>query len=113
MSHFDFATATRIIFGPGALRQAGALAKDFGRRALVVTGREASRAAPLLDDLRRNGVEAAAFPTHGEPELETVQQGLDESVEAARRMDRYVTDLLGGRPRSDGLSRIGADRSLG
>ena len=36
---FEFATATKIIFGAGTLREAGAAAKGFGQRALVVTGR--------------------------------------------------------------------------
>jgi alcohol dehydrogenase class IV len=42
---FEFATATKIIFGAGTLREAGAAAKEFGQRALVVTGRDAKRAA--------------------------------------------------------------------
>ena len=36
---FEFATANRIIFGPGTAREAGRLARELGRRALVVTGR--------------------------------------------------------------------------
>ena len=73
---FEFATATRIIFGAGAAREAGALAKDFGRRALVVTGRNTERAHFLLDSLRSNGVDWVLFPTTGEPAIDTVEQGL-------------------------------------
>ena len=73
---FEFATATRIIFGPGTLRQAGAAAKESGRRALVVTGREPRRAEALLKALAKEGVEVVTFPVHGEPELRTVDQGV-------------------------------------
>lgn len=74
---FEFATATRIIFGAGALAEVGPAAATMGRRALVVTGRNAARAAPLLGLLAQHGVEAATFPVVGEPTLETVRRGLD------------------------------------
>src|SRR2546428_6685860 len=45
---FEFATATRIIFGASALRGVGLVAKEFGDRALVVTGKGVDRARPLL-----------------------------------------------------------------
>ena len=46
---FEFATATRIIFGVGRVREVGAIAQTFGRRALVVTGgRPAFRIRLLL-----------------------------------------------------------------
>ena len=73
---FEFATATKIIFGAGTLRQAGAAAKEFGQRALVVTGRDAKRAGPLLKILREAGVNAVTFSVAGEPELPTVDQGM-------------------------------------
>src|SRR5207247_9546375 len=44
---FEFATATRIIFGAGTLREIGRLAKELGQRALLVTGRNLSRVEPL------------------------------------------------------------------
>lgn len=74
--NFEFATATRIIFGAGALRNIGALAGEFGRRALVVTGRDSSRAEKLLASLRQAGVRAAAFSVVGEPEIPAVETGV-------------------------------------
>ena len=74
-ARFEFATATRIVFGAGAANNAGALAKEFGRRALVVTGRDVKRAERLLTNLQSAGVSAAIFPVTGEPELATVDQG--------------------------------------
>jgi alcohol dehydrogenase class IV len=73
---FEFATAIRIIFGPGALREIGTLAAEFGKRALVVTGRDVSRAEKLLMPLREAGVSAATFSVTGEPEISTVESGV-------------------------------------
>jgi len=64
---FEFATATRIVFGAGALRDAGSAARDLGRRAFVVTGRHPARAAPLLDRLAAAAVAAEVFALAGEP----------------------------------------------
>jgi alcohol dehydrogenase class IV len=73
--NFEFATAARIVFGPGALNNAGKNLKVYGRRALVVTGRSASRAEKLLADLQANDVNPVTFAVPGEPELATVEQG--------------------------------------
>ena len=50
---FEFATASRIIFGEGKLAEAPAAIEGFGRKALVVTGRTPTRAAPLLKLLKK------------------------------------------------------------
>ncbi len=73
---FEFATAARVIFGPGVLREVGPFALGFSPRALVVTGANPHRAEPLLSLLREQGVSAIPFPVRGEPELATVQQGV-------------------------------------
>src|ERR1051325_5230843 len=75
---FEFATAGRIVFGPGALAEAGAIAKEFGQRALVVTGRDPRRAQPLLDQLARVRVAALTFTVAGEPTIETAAAGVNE-----------------------------------
>jgi alcohol dehydrogenase class IV len=72
---FEFATATRILFGAGTLREAGPIARALGTRALVVTGCSRERAAPLLDTLDQNGVAAVAFGVTGEPTLAAVREG--------------------------------------
>src|ERR1017187_1082596 len=72
---FEFATATTIIFGAGTLRGAGAVAKASGKRALVVTGRDAKRAGPLLEILREAGVAAPTFSVAGAPGVSTIEQG--------------------------------------
>jgi alcohol dehydrogenase class IV len=74
---FEFATATRIIFGNSVLREADLIARRFGRRALVVTGRDARRAEPLLSGLRESEMDVVPFAVDGEPEIATVQQGTE------------------------------------
>jgi alcohol dehydrogenase class IV len=74
---FEFATAGRIVFGPGAIKEAGKLAAEFGARALVVTGRDTRRAEPLLASLREHGLLFSLFSVPGEPELSTVQAGVN------------------------------------
>src|SRR5207247_935381 len=73
---FEFATATRIIFGAGTLLEVGLLAKEFGRCALVVTGRDPSRAKRLTAILNQQGVSSLLFAVPGEPEIKTVQNGI-------------------------------------
>ena len=73
---FEFATATRIIFGAGTLDEVGLLAREFGSRALVVTGAEPRRAEPLLALLREQGLGSATFSVCGEPEIKTVGEGV-------------------------------------
>ena len=73
---FEFATATRIIFGPGTLREVGPIAREFGPRALVVTGADPRRAEPLLAVLREHSLGSSIFSVRGEPEIETVRQGV-------------------------------------
>jgi alcohol dehydrogenase class IV len=80
---FEFATATRIIFGAGTLREIGPLAADMGRRALVVTGRDAARAEPLLEALSAEGIGSAIFAVPGEPTTGVVQQGVEQARQAA------------------------------
>jgi alcohol dehydrogenase class IV len=72
---FEFATATRILFGPGTLREVASAARTLGRRVLIVTGRSTERAASLGADLAAAGISSAFFSVSEEPSLELVRQG--------------------------------------
>ena len=74
-TRFEFATASRIIFGVGRLLEAGDVARSLGRRALVVTGRTSARAEPLLAVLRKHGVSSVTFSVSGEPDVDAVRRG--------------------------------------
>jgi alcohol dehydrogenase class IV len=71
---FEFSTAGRIVFGCGTLAQAAPAAAAFGKKALVVTGRNPQRAAPLLDLLKKEGVACKTFAVSGEPTVEMARQ---------------------------------------
>lgn len=73
MPAFEFATAARILFGEGTLRQVAAAAASLGRRALVVTGASPQRAALLLKALEGAGVSTVPFSVPGEPTLDLVR----------------------------------------
>lgn len=64
---FEFATASRIVFGPGKVRELPAAAAEMGRRALLVTRASA--------DFQRLGIVGEPFPIHGEPTVDMVRQG--------------------------------------
>jgi alcohol dehydrogenase class IV len=72
---FEFATATRIVFGAGAAAQLGEIAQPFGRRALLVTGRDPARTSHLASHLKARGIDAAVFVQSGEPHVADVERG--------------------------------------
>ena len=74
---FDFATATKISFGPGVLRELRPLSGGFGSHALVVTGRNPDRAAPLLTILTEAALAYTIYPTDGEPTIEDARRGVE------------------------------------
>ena len=65
---WEFATAGRILFGPGARRQLRETASLLGRRPLLATGRHAAD----LDLVRDLGA-AATFIVEGEPTVEAMR----------------------------------------
>ena len=67
---FEFATATRIIFGEGTAATLPDLARTFGARPLVVTGASRARAAAFVSVLS-----AETFAVSGEPTVEMVREG--------------------------------------
>jgi alcohol dehydrogenase class IV len=91
--NFEFATATRIIFGAGSIRKIGALGLEMGRQALVVTGIGSKLADPLVKILSASGINFKIFEVDREPTVELVNQG----VKLARReMCDLVIGLGGG-----------------
>ncbi len=73
---FEFATANRILFGPGVLSQVGEIAEGFGKKALVVSGRSTPARDLLLEKLAEKHVAASVYPVQGEPSLETAEGGI-------------------------------------
>jgi alcohol dehydrogenase class IV len=93
MTRFEFATATRIVFGAGALSQAGSIAQGFGRSAFLVTGSKPQRAQPLRQFLKTSGLGVTSFAVPGEPEIADVEAGAALAKEAG---SRFVISFGGG-----------------
>ena len=72
---FEFATAARILFGVGKVREVPAAAAAMGRRALVVTGASPELAAVLVAGLEAAGVACLPLAVAGEPTIEMVRRG--------------------------------------
>jgi alcohol dehydrogenase class IV len=89
---FEFATATRILFGAGVRSELPAIAQALGRRALLVHGSSADRAEPVTSALRAAGLSCVTWPVGGEPYVEQVVAGRD----LARSHDCDVVLSVGG-----------------
>ncbi len=101
---FEFATAARIIFGPGTLAEIGPLAAEMGSRVLVVIGKSADRAAPLVEHLDRHGVKTVTFPIYQEPTVDLAEHG----VQQVRRCGCDVVLGFGGGSAIDAAKAIAA-----
>ncbi len=74
---FEFATAGRIIFGPGTVAELGPIARAIGRRAFVVTRKDKVRHAGVINDLEGAGLRCTLFGVAGEPAVDLVREGAD------------------------------------
>jgi alcohol dehydrogenase class IV len=117
---FEFATATRIVFGEGTASSLPDLVRTLGSRPMVVTGASRERAATLVAALS-----AETFAVHGEPTVELVREGaqrvLDSgcdvvisigggsSIDAGKAIAAVAT--IGGEP-LDFLEVVGKGRTI-
>ena len=75
---FEFATATRIIFGEGMAATLPDLARTLGTRPFIVTGAARERASALVSALS-----AQTLAVSGEPTVDLVREGARQAQEAA------------------------------
>lgn len=101
---FEFATANRIVFGPGVVRQAAPAAAEWGQRALLVTGRREAPGAALAEQLQAAGIVSERFVVAAEPDVPTVAAG----VALARALGAQVVIGLGGGSVLDAAKAIAA-----
>ncbi len=104
MKRFEFATASRIIFGRGTLKEVAALAAQMGGRILVVTGKNTERATALINLLNVTSVRTFDFGITGEPTIEMIFEG----VQLARKRACDVVIGIGGGSVIDGAKAIAA-----
>jgi alcohol dehydrogenase class IV len=86
---FEFATAGRIMAGPGRAQELPGVLAGLGSRVLVVTGADPARHNTLLASLDRA---AAVFPVAAEPTVELVRA----AVAVARTQGADVIAAIGG-----------------
>ena len=89
--NFEFATAGRILFGVGTLRDVGALAAGLGLRALVMEGRS-GRAEQLVSLLHGSGIATTSLRVAGEPTTAFVEL----AAEHARNERCELVVAIGG-----------------
>ncbi len=89
---FDFATASRILFRPGAAADLPKIVREFGDRALIVSGRNPDRCEPFAAAMHDAGIEVSLFGIDGEPTVEAVRWG----VQAARESAGVIVSFGGG-----------------
>lgn len=90
---FEFATATRIIFGHGSVKDTGSIVEKMGRRAFVITGRSLERAKTLIGKLKDTGMEVTQFSIPEEPTTQLAQAAV---AEARRQTCDMVIGMGGG-----------------
>lgn len=71
---FHFMTASRIIFGEGALVNSLTSLNQFGYSVLLVTGRDSQRAEPLIHYFKQQGMRYQQVAVHGEPLIAMVEE---------------------------------------
>lgn len=96
---FDFATAGRIVFGPGRFAALPAIVSGFGPRVMIVAGGHAAN-LPGLDLL---GSERLVVRTSGEPSIPQVSQAVD----SARQFKPDVIVAVGGGSAIDTAKSVG------
>lgn len=89
---FEYSTATRIVFGSGTLAEAGHLAKEWGRKALVVRGASRQRVLALTSLLEAEHITVREFEVLGEPTVAAVSAG----ATAARKWGADMVIGIGG-----------------
>lgn len=90
--NFEFATAARIVFGPGRAKELGVHAKGLGRRCLLVTGSSVERSRFAEDALGGEGIAFEVLRGAGEPTVSQAEAG----AALARRIGAEFIVALGG-----------------
>ena len=77
--YFEFATATQIIFGTGAIKDIGDRSAEMGSRVLLMTGKNAERASPMTKILKKKGIRISQFSIPQEPTTDLALAAVDRA----------------------------------
>lgn len=100
---FQFATASKIIFGNNSVEKIPDLLSGLGKNILLVTGRKNDRARKLTERLPK-GFNVTVFNIPSEP----TTQLIDEGIELARKNECNVVVGFGGGSAIDSAKAIAA-----
>ncbi|MFN2299390.1 MAG: iron-containing alcohol dehydrogenase [Anaerolineales bacterium] len=93
LPRFEFATAARILFGAGIVRELGATAAGYGKRVLLASGVPETTAEPAVESLQAAGAEVELWPVTKEPDLEGILAAVRRAVEGKSEV---IVGLGGG-----------------
>jgi alcohol dehydrogenase class IV len=85
---FEFATSSRILFGPGTVAEVPGVARTFGKRVFILHDLP-ELANPLIEQLKIGGLAPLPYPVRGEPTVQSV-------LEAIRSASEETCDLVIG-----------------
>lgn len=78
MKNFRYLAPTEIVFGSGSFRSLGRLCSDFGKKAIIVTGRNSARKIGAIDIALEQLPDAIVFDQVQEnPDSDTCDKGAD------------------------------------
>lgn len=89
---FEFATANRIIFGNGKIREIGKITKKKGSKAFIVCGSSLDRYSNLITALSTQGIDYYPYSVIAEPTLDNVRIG----IELCRQKECNLVISIGG-----------------
>jgi alcohol dehydrogenase class IV len=123
--NFEFATANRIVFGPGKIRELPDLARANGSNAMVVVGKRSDRSEAIRHSLAAHGIAVTLFAVPSEPTINLVTEGAAQArlqkcdlvigigggsvMDAAKAIAALATNRS---PTLDYLEVIGAGQAL-
>lgn len=95
--NFNYYLPVNIVFGCGKVKEAGEIAKPYGKKALIVTGKSSAKKSGLYnkvkDSLEAAGIESALFDKVSQNPLTTTAV---EGAEFARETGADVVVAIGG-----------------
>ncbi len=101
---FDFATAGRILFGQGRVKELVRVTREFGTRVFLVTGGAPERHAGIIESLKGGRLELEQWSVPGEP----LVADMEAAARKARQMQAMVVIGLGGGSVIDAAKAIAA-----
>lgn len=89
---FEFATATRVIFGSGTVQELASLAAGMGSRPFVVTDNQIERGHNVVALLNKQGLQSAHLEVTREPTTDII----NDAVRKARKVSSDLVIGIGG-----------------